>query len=554
MGESSRFWSTTGTGDGTGSGYTADNMFEVWRALFAGRNSTNLAGVVPDYQNKLAVSGTSSPVAVATGAAVVYGIPYFNTASVNVTVPTPATATRIDRIVLRASWSAQTVRITRVAGVEGGGAPSLTQSAGVTWDMPLATVQVTTGGVVTIADEREYVALVPDGGIATAKLADLAVTTAKIADGAVTSAKIADGTIAAADLASDAVTTAKIADAQVTTAKIADANVTAPKLATDAVTTAKIADAQVTSAKLANMAQATVKGRAAAAGTGVPGDLSAAQLVAVVATADGASSGLDADLLDGSHAAAFAAAAHTHSTSEIADTSVTNAKLATMNAATIKGRAADAGSGAPTDLSAAQLVAIVTAADGHGTGLDADTLDGQQATAFAAAAHAHGTSEISDGAVTSAKMANMAQATVKGRAAAAGTGAPTDLSASQLATIVNSVGIFHAVPGSWTSLTLGAGVSASSLYGTPKYRLNGDVVEFKGGVTSASSGTVTVCDLPSPAYPISGESHTFCHVNTNQVAAMMQAYNDTVNRRIIIYDFASNADYCLSAIRYSITP
>jgi hypothetical protein len=56
-----------------------------------------------------------------------------------------------------------------------------------------------------------------------------------------------------------------------------------------------IANNAVTNAKLADMAQATVKGRAAGAGTGDPTDLTAAQLVAVIATADGSGSGLDAD-------------------------------------------------------------------------------------------------------------------------------------------------------------------------------------------------------------------------------------------------------------------
>lgn len=43
-----------------------------------------------------------------------------------------------------------------------------------------------------------------------------------------------------------------------------------------------------------------------------------------------------------------------------------------------------------------------------------------------------------DGGTTNAKLANMAQATVKGRASGAGTGAPTDLSATQLTTIVEA--------------------------------------------------------------------------------------------------------------------
>ena len=69
-----------------------------------------------------------------------------------------------------------------------------------------------------------------------------------------------------------------------------------------------IANDAVSNAKLADMVQTTVKGRAAAAGTGDPTDLTAAQLIAIIATAAGAGSGLDADLLDGQSSAAFAAA------------------------------------------------------------------------------------------------------------------------------------------------------------------------------------------------------------------------------------------------------
>lgn len=63
----------------------------------------------------------------------------------------------------------------------------------------------------------------------------------------------------------------------------------------------RVADAAITNAKLANMAQATIKGRASGAGTGVPVDLTATQLLTILLAVDGASSGLDADLLDGQH-------------------------------------------------------------------------------------------------------------------------------------------------------------------------------------------------------------------------------------------------------------
>ena len=227
MAEKSLLWDTNGTGDGTGTGYTETDMIQLFRSLFT--RSSNMGGVVPDYLNELAVSGTSSPVAVNTGAGLCYGIPYWNTASVNVAIATPAVSTRVDRIVLRADWTAQTVRITRIAGTEGAGTPAMTQSAGTTWDIPLATVSITTGGVITVTDAREWLLGTGDATIDSTKLATDAVTTAKITDGNVTTAKLADGA-ALAEILDD----------------------------------------------------------------------------------DGAGSGLDADLLDGSHASAFALTSHTH--------------------------------------------------------------------------------------------------------------------------------------------------------------------------------------------------------------------------------------------------
>ena len=115
------------------------------------------------------------------------------------------------------------------------------------------TFSVKDGGIATakIADVAVTTAKISDGAVTTAKISDGAVTTAKISDGAVTIAKIAGGAVTTAKIADGAVTTAKIADANVTTAKIADANVTTAKIADANVTTEKIADANVTTAKIA---------------------------------------------------------------------------------------------------------------------------------------------------------------------------------------------------------------------------------------------------------------------------------------------------------------
>lgn len=61
----------------------------------------------------------------------------------------------------------------------------------------------------------------------------------------------------------------------------------------------------VTDAMLVDMPEAMVKGRGVGAGTGSPGNLDAAALIAILALADGAGSGLDADLLDGLNSSAF---------------------------------------------------------------------------------------------------------------------------------------------------------------------------------------------------------------------------------------------------------
>jgi len=55
-----------------------------------------------------------------------------------------------------------------------------------------------------------------------------------------------------------------------------------PDIGTGAISTALIADDAVTNAKLANMAESTIKGRAAGAGTGDPTDLTATQATAIL--------------------------------------------------------------------------------------------------------------------------------------------------------------------------------------------------------------------------------------------------------------------------------
>jgi hypothetical protein len=107
------------------------------------------------------------------------------------------------------------------------------------------------------------------------------------------------------------------------------------------------------------------------------GALSADRIIGTAWTSsnDGSGSGLDADLLDGQHAAAFAGATHNHDTAYVND-----------NAGEVGD--ADVPVGA---LSADRILgtAWTGSNDGTGSGLDADLLDGQEAAAFAPAIHGH---------------------------------------------------------------------------------------------------------------------------------------------------------------------
>lgn len=154
MTEKSWPWGGTLLGDASLAPYTDDAWSDLWRLLFTTDKTTE--GVIRSYLNNLQVTGVTSPVNVATGAAIVDGKVYINDGAAAVSVPTPSGATRQDRIVLRKSWAAQTVRIILIQGAEGGGLPSLTQVDGTTWDIPLASLSTTIGGVITVINARFY--------------------------------------------------------------------------------------------------------------------------------------------------------------------------------------------------------------------------------------------------------------------------------------------------------------------------------------------------------------------------------------------------------------
>jgi hypothetical protein len=148
-------------------------------------------------------------------------------------------------------------------------------------------------------------------------------------------------------------------------------------------TAATIANDAVTNAKAANMAEATLKGRAA----GDPTDLTANQASTLLDTAT-----------DPFVRTSAAAAAYTNEQAQDAVGAMVDASLVYVDATPLLTRAA--------------LTGDVTAAQGSNA------------------------TTIANDAVTNAKAANMAEATLKGRAAGAGTGDPTDLSKAQAQAIL----------------------------------------------------------------------------------------------------------------------
>lgn len=198
-----------------------------------------------------------------------------------------------------------------------------------------------------------------------------------------------------------------------------------------------LADGAVTNAKLADMAQGTVKGRAAGAGTGDPQDLTPDQTSAILDTAtdpfvrtsnlpaDTGITQLTGDVTagpgSGSQTATIAANAVT--TGKIADNNVTIEKLQTIQSAHLLGR-----HGANTGN--VQQVGIDGGLEIQGQNIRRAALTGD-VTAPAGS----NTTTIANDAVTNAKLANMATTTIKGRVSA-GAGDPEDLSASQARTVL----------------------------------------------------------------------------------------------------------------------
>lgn len=258
MAQKSWPWSTV-AGLGDGSAELSEAITREFLAVYFAVQDPATEGVSKGVGGELAVSGSASPLSVASGSGVCYGL-YINDAAVNTAaIATPAIGTTGGRVVLQTNWGgtggASLEARTRVAvkmSADGNSAiPALTQSFGTTWEISLATFQITTGGAITVTDDRTFrkattvtVAGGLEDGVALAEILD--------DDGAGSGldADLLDGNHAAAfAVAAKGVTNGDSHDhnggdgAAIPAGGLADGAVN---------TTAKLADGIVTAGKIAN--------------------------------------------------------------------------------------------------------------------------------------------------------------------------------------------------------------------------------------------------------------------------------------------------------------
>jgi len=151
--EKSYVWDGFITGDAELAPYSAQDYAFLFRTMFL---RSNTEGIIRVYLSQLQVSNPSgTTIRVASGGAIVFGWFYKNDANEDTVLTVPSAATRIDRVVLRMDSKEQTVRIVVKRGVEGATAPTLSRTS-LIYEIPLATVSITTVGTITVQDERKY--------------------------------------------------------------------------------------------------------------------------------------------------------------------------------------------------------------------------------------------------------------------------------------------------------------------------------------------------------------------------------------------------------------
>jgi hypothetical protein len=284
--------------------------------------------------------------------------------------------------------------------------------------------------------------------------------------GLVTTNNILDNTIANADLRQSVAlsvvgrtfnTTGNVADISAVAASDAVLRESGSTIAFGQITTGGIANDAVTDGKLRNGGALSVIGRSANS-TGDVADISA-------------SAASDAVLRESGSVLGFG----TIATGGIANNAVTDAKLRQSAALSVVGRSANS-TGNVADIAAANDGEVLRRS---GTALGFGTI---------------ATAGITDAAVTLAKMANLAQSTIIGRAESAGTGVPTALNSTQVVAIIDGE------PISWLNDHVFTGNSTRV---TGMFRLDGILSSSEGSsVDEKVIGAINVWRLNPTISPL----------------------------------------------------
>lgn len=163
MAQVSHFWGGTTIGDC--GPYSFDEYNHPFYVLLS--NGSPDAGIAVRFLNQLVGTTTgivSGGLTIGTGAALVRGIWYYNSAAKVHTITeivTPGDWERTDLVVLRANWTTQVVRQVVKLGAEyplgsPNVPPALTQVYGDVWEIPLYDMNVTSGEDVSLSDRRRF--------------------------------------------------------------------------------------------------------------------------------------------------------------------------------------------------------------------------------------------------------------------------------------------------------------------------------------------------------------------------------------------------------------
>lgn len=161
MTEATRPWNGTTIGDA--GPYSDSDWQELYRAIIgwgASRNNVGVflgSGTQPNDGLKVqAQSPATASIDVLMGAALIQGIAYINTATEDFLIAANASGNpRIDTVIVQVDYALQTGRLAVLQGTPAASPspPTLTQSAGVMWEIPLADIAVANGfATITNAD------------------------------------------------------------------------------------------------------------------------------------------------------------------------------------------------------------------------------------------------------------------------------------------------------------------------------------------------------------------------------------------------------------------